>query len=316
MTATSFVYWCGKKHFSSTELILLLLSLSCVRLLVTPWMTARWASLSFTISQSLFKSMSVELVMPSNPLILCRPLLLPSIFPSIRVFSSELLLCIRWPKYSASALVLPMNIQGWLLFRIDWFDLLAVQGTLKPSPEAQFKSINSSLLSLLNGPTLTSVHDWILKTTKNVYTNDTIWDQGLEKWPLSDSGDPGNSLWPNLSQYCTYYNKFHFPEHQVSSGSVSNFLGNISYPLPVSMWLLEWMAVNLFEERLGIIFLHACPLAWFCRVFPPEDFSQYVSDLQKAQVKKLGKNWKYFIGRGPQPSLLNSFDFMDWVIPL
>ena len=94
--------------------------LSHVRLFTTPWTAARQASLSFTISHSLLKFMSIELVMPSNHLILCHPLLLPSIFPSIRVFSNESAVHIRWPKYytSASASVLPMSIQGWFLLRL------------------------------------------------------------------------------------------------------------------------------------------------------------------------------------------------------
>ena len=99
----------------------------------TPWTTAHQASLFFTISQSLFKLMSVESVMPSNHLILCHPLLLPSTFPSIRVFSSELALCIKWPKYwSFSFSISPSNeYSRWVSFRIGWFDLLAVQETLK-----------------------------------------------------------------------------------------------------------------------------------------------------------------------------------------
>ena len=109
-------------------------SLSHVRLFVTPWTTAHQASLSFTISQNLFKFMSIELVMLSNRLILCYLLfLLSSIFPSIRVFSNESALCIRWPKYcSFSISMSPSNKYSWLIsFRIDWFDLPAVQGTLK-----------------------------------------------------------------------------------------------------------------------------------------------------------------------------------------
>ena len=101
---------------------------------VTPWTAARQASLSITNSQSLLKLMSIESVMPSNHLILCHPLLLPpSIFPSIRVFSSESVLCIRWPKYwNFSFNISPSNeYSGLISFRIDWFDLLAVQGTLK-----------------------------------------------------------------------------------------------------------------------------------------------------------------------------------------
>ena len=109
-------------------------SLSHVWLFVTPWTAARQASLSFTISQSLLKLMSIELVMPSNHLILCYPLfLLPSIFPTIRVFSSELVLRIRWPKYwSFSFSISPSNeYLGLISCRIDWFDLFAVQVTLK-----------------------------------------------------------------------------------------------------------------------------------------------------------------------------------------
>ena len=100
--------------------------------------------------------------MPSNYLILCHPLLLlPSVFPSIRVFSNESALCIRWPKYwSFSFSISPSNEHPVLIsFRMDWLDLLAVQGTLKSSPTPQFKSINSSALSFLHSPTLTSIHD-------------------------------------------------------------------------------------------------------------------------------------------------------------
>ena len=105
-------------------------SLSRVRLFVTPWTTARQASLSITNSQSSLKLMSIELVMPSNHLILCHPLLLPpSIFPSIRVFSKEAVLRIRWPKYwSFSFSISPFNeYSGLISCRIDWFYLLAVQ---------------------------------------------------------------------------------------------------------------------------------------------------------------------------------------------
>ena len=109
-------------------------SLSCVRLFVTPWSAARQASLSITNSRSLLKLMSIESVMPFNHLILCRPLLfLPSVFPSIRVFSNGSLLPIRWPKYwSFSFSISPSNeYSGRISFRTDWLDLLAVQGTLK-----------------------------------------------------------------------------------------------------------------------------------------------------------------------------------------
>ena len=115
-------------------------------------------------SRSLHKLMSIELVMPSNHFILCHLLLLlSSIFPSIRVFSNELALHIKWPKYwSFSFRMSPSNEYSRLIsFRIDKFDLLAVQGTLKESsPTAQFKSINSLALSFLHGPTLTTIHDY------------------------------------------------------------------------------------------------------------------------------------------------------------
>ena len=108
--------------------------LSRVRLFVAPWTAALQASLSITNSWSMPKLMSIELVMPSNQLILCRPLLfLPSNFPSIRVFSNESVLCIRWPKYwRFSFSISPYNeYSGQISFRMDWLDLLAVQGTLK-----------------------------------------------------------------------------------------------------------------------------------------------------------------------------------------
>ena len=115
-------------YFSSVQ------SLSCVQLFATPWTTARQASLSITNFQSLPKPMSIESMMPSNHLILCCPLLLlPSIFPSIRVFSNESALRIRWSKYwSFSFNIGPSNeYSGLISFRMDWLDLLAVQGTLK-----------------------------------------------------------------------------------------------------------------------------------------------------------------------------------------
>ena len=109
-------------------------SLSCVWLLATPWTTARQASLSITNSGSLTKLMSIESVMPSNHLILCHPLLFPpSVFPSIRVFSNQLALHIRWPKYgSFSFNISPSNEHPALIsLGMDWLDFLAVQGTLK-----------------------------------------------------------------------------------------------------------------------------------------------------------------------------------------
>ena len=115
-------------QFSSVQ------SLSRDRLFVTPWIAARQASLSITNSRSLLKLMPIELLMPSSHLILCRPLLLlPPIPPSIRVFSTESTLCMRWPKYwSFSLNITPSNEHpGLIAFRMDWLDLLAVQGTLK-----------------------------------------------------------------------------------------------------------------------------------------------------------------------------------------
>ena len=124
-TRYKFIY--TSVQFSSVQ------SLSHIRLFATPWTTAHRASLSTTNSWSLLKLMSVELVMPSNHLILCHSLLLPSIFPSTRVFSSESILHIRWPKYwSFSFSISPSKEHpGLISFRMDWLDLFAVLGTLK-----------------------------------------------------------------------------------------------------------------------------------------------------------------------------------------
>ena len=128
---------------------------------MTPWTAARQAFLSIAKSQSLFKLMSIESVMPSNHLILCHPLLLPpSIFPSIRVFSNESVLCIRWPKHwSFSFSISPSNeYSGLISFRMDWLDLLVVQGTLKSLP--QHHSSKASILgcsAFFYSPTLTSI---------------------------------------------------------------------------------------------------------------------------------------------------------------
>ena len=104
---------------------------SHVRLFVIPWTAACQASLSITNSWSLLKFLSVESVMPSNHLILCCPLLLPSVFPSIRVFSDESVLCIKWPKYCYFSFSPSNEYSGLISFRIDWLDLLAVQRTVK-----------------------------------------------------------------------------------------------------------------------------------------------------------------------------------------
>ena len=135
---------------------------SRVRLFLTSWTAAFQASLYLTISQSLPKFTSIELVISSNHLILCQPLLLPSIFPSIRVFSNESALHIRWPKYSSfSFSISPSNeYSGLISLRMDWLDLLAVQGTFESSPTPHFKSINSSVLIFRYSPTLTSIHDY------------------------------------------------------------------------------------------------------------------------------------------------------------
>ena len=137
--------WC----FSSVQLI------SCVRLFATPQTAACQASLSITNSQSLLKLLSIESEIPSNYLILCCPLLLlPSIFPTIRIFSNESVLCIRWPMYWSFnfSISLSNEYSGLISFRIR-FDLLAVQGACESSPTPQFKSINSVVLSFLYGPT-------------------------------------------------------------------------------------------------------------------------------------------------------------------
>ena len=130
-------------------------SLSQVQLFATPWTAACQASLSFTISQSLLKLMSIESVMPSNRLILCLPLLLlPSIFPSIRVFFNELTLHIRQPKYWSFSISPSNEYSGLISFAIDWFDLLAsLRDSQESSPAPQFESISSSVHSLLYGPT-------------------------------------------------------------------------------------------------------------------------------------------------------------------
>ena len=132
--------------------IVVVQSLSC--LTVTPWTAAHQASLSFTISHSLFKLMSIELVMPSNHLVCHHLLLLFSIFPSIRTFSNELALHIKWPKYCSFSLsISPSNeYSGLISFRIDWLDLLAIQGTLKSllehhSSKHQFFGAQPSLQS-------------------------------------------------------------------------------------------------------------------------------------------------------------------------
>ena len=144
--------------FSSVQL------LSRVWLFVTPWTAANQASLSITYSWSLLKLMSTESVIPSNHLIHCLPLLLPrSVFPSIRVFPNELVPCIRWPKYwSFNFNISPTNEHPALIsFREDGLvgSPCSPRDSQESSPTPQFKSINSSVLSFLYSPTLTSIHD-------------------------------------------------------------------------------------------------------------------------------------------------------------
>ena len=134
-------------------------SLSHVQLFETPWTAVHQASLSITNSWSLLKLMSIESVMPSSHLILCHPLLLlPSIFPTIRIFSNKSVLRIRWPEdWSFTFSISPSNEYSRLIsFRTDWLYLLAVQGTLK----SLLQQHSSKVLSFLNSPTHTSIHDY------------------------------------------------------------------------------------------------------------------------------------------------------------
>ena len=138
-------------QFSSVQ------SLSHVRLFATPWIAACQASLSITNSGSSLKLTSIESVMPSSHLILCHPLFLLPLIPP----SNESTLRMRWPKYwSFSFSIIPSKEHPGLIYRMDWLDLLAVQGSSQESsPTPQFKSINSSVLSFLHSPTLASIHD-------------------------------------------------------------------------------------------------------------------------------------------------------------
>ena len=138
-------------------------SLSHVQLFAIPWTAAHQASLSITNSRSSLKLTSIKSVIPSNHLILCRPLLLLlSIFSNFRLFSNESVHLIRWPKYwRFSFSISPSNEHSGLIsFRIDWLDLFAVQGTQESSPMPQFGDISSLVLSFLYSPTLTSTHDY------------------------------------------------------------------------------------------------------------------------------------------------------------
>ena len=159
--------------YVSCEISHLFQSLSCVWLFATPWTVARQASLSIRNSQNLIKLMTVESVMPSNHLILCHPfLLLPSIFPRIRVFAKESVLCIRWPKYwSFSFNISPSNEHSGLIpFRMDWLGLLTVQGTLKSllqhhGSKAPILWHLSFFVVQLSHPYMTTGHVWSSQTT-------------------------------------------------------------------------------------------------------------------------------------------------------
>ena len=158
------ISWCCfKAYIECIQFNIVVHSLSCVWLFAVPWTAAHQASLSIINSWSLLKLMPTESMMPSNHLILCCPLLLlPSIFPSIKIFSNESILQIRWPKYwSFSFSICPSNeYSGLISIRIDWFDFLAVQRTQESSPTPEFKSISSLELSFLYDPTPTSLHDY------------------------------------------------------------------------------------------------------------------------------------------------------------
>ena len=168
---------CGQPGFGGTSTFfgiiiqphLLFLSsvqlLSHVQLFAIPWTAARQASLSITNSPSLLKLMSIKSVMTSNHLILCRPLLLlPSIFPSVRIFSNELVIHIRWPKYWSFCFSISLSNEysGLISFRMDWLDLLAVQGTLKSllqhySSKASFLHCSAFFMVQLSHPYMTTI---------------------------------------------------------------------------------------------------------------------------------------------------------------
>ena len=174
----------SSSQFSSVQ------SLSCVQLSVTPWTAARQASPSITSSRSLLKLMSIELGMPSNHLILCYPLLLlPSIFPSIRVFSKESALCIRWPKYcSFSFSISPSSeYSGLISFKIDCFDLFEVQGTLK-SP-LQNHSSKTSILQCSAFFIVQLSHPYMTTVKNNFDYPDLCWQSNKDGRVMVESSD-------------------------------------------------------------------------------------------------------------------------------
>ena len=177
---------------------------------MTLWTAAHQASLSITNSQNLPKLMSIALVMPSNHLMLCHPILLPpSVFPSIRVFSNESVIHIRWPKYwSFSFHIRPSNeYSGLISFRIDWSPC-SLRDSQESSPAPHFKSINSLALHLLYVPTVTSVHDYWknsifdymdLCRQSNVSAFDCLWASSSLPLPPSFSvSSVYHPIWPSL----------------------------------------------------------------------------------------------------------------------
>ena len=191
--------------FFHVSLRLSSLAQSCLTFVML-WTASCQAFLSITNSQSLLKLKSIKSVMPSNHLILCRPLLLlPSIFPSIRVFSNDSALCIRQPEYwSFSFSVCPSKEYSVLIsFRTDWFDILAVQGTLKSLIQHyKFKNINSSMLRFLYGPILTSIHDY----WKNQSFDQTELSNSRESPTTLSQDEKNTDVTPGM-QNCSVYPK-------------------------------------------------------------------------------------------------------------
>ena len=178
-------HWFKTKSHSAVGLTLIVVTVQPLTL-VTPWTAAHQATLFFTVSWSLLKLMSIELVMPSNHHILCRPLLLLlSVFPSIRVFSNESVLHIRCQSIRASTLasVLPMNIQGWFPLGLTGLISLLLKGLSRVFSSTTLKSMNSSAFSLPYGPTLTSMYD---------YWESHSSDSSVGKESSFNAGEPGS----------------------------------------------------------------------------------------------------------------------------
>ena len=148
-------------YSSALEAVIVVQLLSHIEFFATPWTATYQAPLSFAISRSVLKLMSTESEMSSKHIVLCHPLLLlPSMFPSFRLFSNESALHIRWPKCKSFSFSPSNEYSGLISFRIDWFDLLQSKGLLRSSPATQFKTINPLALNLLYSSTLTSIHDY------------------------------------------------------------------------------------------------------------------------------------------------------------